>query len=38
MADSQDDLIIPGDQETARTQATAVQGQGPDIKRRVEGN
>jgi len=36
MVGSQDDLLIPGDQETARTQATAVRGQGPDVKRRVE--
>jgi len=35
---SQDDLITPGDQETARTQAAVVDSQGPDVKRRVEGN
>jgi hypothetical protein len=38
MANSQDNLIVPGDQEAARTQATAVGGQGPDVKQRVEGN
>ena len=38
MPGSQDNLITPGDQEAARTQAAAVGGQGPDAKRRVEGN
>ena len=35
---SQDNLIIPGDQETAGGQATTVDGRGPDVKRPVEGN
>ena len=39
MAGSQDDdLIIPGDQETARARTTAVNSQGADVKQRVEGN
>lgn len=38
MPSSQDNLIVPDDQETARTQVTPVKGQGPDVKRRVGVN
>lgn len=38
MPGSEDNLTVPGDQETARTQAAAADGQGPDVKQRVEGS
>ena len=33
---SQDNLIAPSDQETATVQATPVEGEDPDVKRRGE--
>ena len=36
MPGSQDDLITPGDQETARAHVNPVGGQDPDVKRQIE--
>ena len=36
--DSQNELVTPDDQETAGDHATPVDDQGPNLKRRVDGN